>query len=109
MASNSRSCKNAQQASARLNQPKEASVETTPTPSTVSASSQAAFSALAPALYTKEDLQRITKIFLDFWIFRFSDFETLILELSYSKKILYKFLEYWFFFAVIYLGLKIFN
>ena len=65
MASNSRSRKNAQQASAGSNQPEEAPVETTPTPSTASAPSQAPASAPAPALYTQEDLQRITKLCMD--------------------------------------------
>ena len=65
MASNSRSRRNAQQASAGSNQPEEAPVETTPTPSTASAPSQAPASAPAPALYTQEDLQRITKLCMD--------------------------------------------
>ena len=65
MTSNSRSRKNAQQASARLNQFKEASVETTPTPSAASALFQVPASALASVLYTQEDLQRITKLCMD--------------------------------------------
>ena len=56
MASNSRFCKNAQQASARLNQSEEVPVETTPTSSTASALSQAPTSTPTPTLYTKEDL-----------------------------------------------------
>ena len=65
MASNFRSCRNAQQASAGSNQPKEATVETTQTRSTASVLSQAPASVPAPALYTKEDLQRITKLYID--------------------------------------------
>ena len=51
MASNFRSCRNVQQALAGSNQPKKALVETTSTPSTVSAPSQAPVSAFIPALY----------------------------------------------------------
>ena len=65
MVSNSRSHRNAQQASARSNQPKKAPVETTPTLSTANALSQVPALALAPALYTQEDLQRITKLCMD--------------------------------------------
>ena len=65
MASNSHSCRNAQQALAGLNQPEETQVETTPTPSTASVPSQALASAPAPALYTQKDLQRITKLYMD--------------------------------------------
>ena len=65
MASNPRSYRNAQQASAGSNQPEEAPVETTPTPSTASAPSQVLSSAPAPTLYSQEDLQRITKLCMD--------------------------------------------
>ena len=69
MASNSYSCRNAHQVSARLNQLKEVAVETTPLPSTASALFQAPALASAPALYTQEDLQRIMKLCMDsfFW------------------------------------------
>ena len=65
MALNFRSCRNAQQASAGSNQPEEAPVETTPTPSTASAPSQVPASAPAPVLHTQEDLQKITKLCID--------------------------------------------
>ena len=68
MASNSRSCRNAQQASAGSNQPEEVPVETTPTPSTASAPSQVPASAPAPALYTQKDLQRIMKLCMDLFL-----------------------------------------
>ena len=68
MASNSYSCKNVQQTSARSNQPKKASVERTPIPSTASAPSQILFSAPAPILYTQKDLQRITKLCMDLFL-----------------------------------------
>ena len=51
MASNSCSYRNAQQASARLNQPEKVPVETILTLSTTSALSQVPASATAPALY----------------------------------------------------------
>ena len=51
MASNSHSCRNAQQASVRSNQPEKISVEITPTP-TVIIPSQVPTLALAPILYT---------------------------------------------------------
>ena len=66
--SNSRSYRNAQQASAGSNQPKEALVETTPIPSTASAPSQVLVSAPIPALYTQKDLQRITKLCIDLFL-----------------------------------------
>ena len=65
MASNFRSCRNAQHASAGSNQPKEVLVETTSIPSTASAPSEASALALATTLYTQEDLQRITKLYMD--------------------------------------------
>ena len=65
MASNFRSSRNTQQASARLNQPEEVPVETIPTLSTGSALSQAPVLVPAPALYTQKDLQRITKLCMD--------------------------------------------
>ena len=65
MASNSRFRRNAQQALARLNQPEEAMVKTTATPNTASAPSQVPTSAPASALYTQENLQRITKLYMD--------------------------------------------
>ena len=68
MASNSRSRRNTQQASAGSNQAEEASVEITSTSSIKSALSQAPASALAPALYTQEDLQRITKLCIDLFL-----------------------------------------
>ena len=64
MASNFPSRRNAQQALAGSNQPEEVPVETTPTLSTASTPSQVLASAPAHALYTKEDLQRITKLYM---------------------------------------------
>ena len=65
---NSYSCRNTQQASTRSNQSKEASVEITLTPSTTNALSQVPASALTPALYTQEDLQRIMKLCIDLFL-----------------------------------------
>ena len=65
MVSNSRSHRNAQQASTGSNQPEEVLVETKPIPSTASTLSQVPALAPTPALYTKEDLQKITKLCID--------------------------------------------
>ena len=56
MASNSRSCRNAQPTSAGLKQLEKAPIEITPIPSTANALSQASTSVSAPAVYTQEDL-----------------------------------------------------
>ena len=68
MASNSCSCRNAQQASARSNQPKKAIAEITLTPSTTNTPSQTLASAPALTLYTYKDLQRITKLCTDLFL-----------------------------------------
>ena len=65
MASTSCFCRNTQQVLAGSNQPEEAPIEITPTPSTVIALSQVPASVPAPALYTQEDLQRIMKLCMD--------------------------------------------
>ena len=65
MASNFRSWRNAQQVSIGLNKPKNALVETTPTPSIASILSQAPTSAPALAMYTQKDLQKIRKLCMD--------------------------------------------
>ena len=69
IASNFYSYRNIQQASAGSNLPKKASVETTTTPSTANTLSQAPVLAHILTLYTRKDLQRITKLCMDsfFW------------------------------------------
>ena len=68
MASNSRSCRNAQQASARSNQPEKALVETTLTHNTATAPPQAPDLVPAPALYIQKDLQKITELCINLFL-----------------------------------------
>ena len=68
MVLNSRSYRNAPQASARSNQLEEALVEIIPTPSMASAWSQVPALAPTPAPYTKDDLERITKLCIDLFL-----------------------------------------
>ena len=66
--SNFCSCRNTQQASARLNQPKNALVKTISTPSIVSTLSEVPVLILVSAIYTKKNLKRITILYLDLFL-----------------------------------------
>ena len=92
MTLNSCFCRNTQQALAKSNQSEEASIETIPIPSTANVLSQVPASAPALALYTQEDLQRITKFCMDSFFLknyqegpRESQLKTQFLNLYYEK------------------------
>ena len=70
MVSNSYSYKNAQQGSARLNQPKKVLVKTTPTPNITNTPSQVLALVPIPNMYTQKDLQRITKLCINLFLKR---------------------------------------